>query len=83
MLLHNRSELARLPVSQRPLSFARKAYLLLHEIGDFFFPARLSVMLLRPIVQDDKRVSDFEGLSSAIRWRPQSMILSTRDPKHS
>ena len=31
------------------------------------------------IVQDERGGSDFEALKSAIRWRPQSLILCTFD----
>jgi len=34
------------------------------------------------IVQDEHGVSDFEALKSAIRWRPQSLILCAFDLLH-
>ena len=34
------------------------------------------------IVQDERGVSDFEGLKSAIRWRPQSLVFCAFDLLH-
>src|SRR4029079_18596558 len=34
------------------------------------------------IVQDERGVSDFEGLKSAIRWRPQSLVSCAFDLLH-
>ncbi|HET7446313.1 MAG TPA: hypothetical protein VFJ49_00005, partial [Methyloceanibacter sp.] len=34
------------------------------------------------IVQDERGVSDFEALKSAVRWRPQSLVLCAFDLLH-